>query len=65
MVNHSTHGLNGVTSEAIKGLDAKHREILYRIIHDYFNNKIDIKELQEGNLRTLPKKGDLSTPHKW
>lgn len=65
LVNHTAPGLNGVTSEAIKGLEDDHRAVLFQILSDYFDDKIDIAEWHWGNLRALPKKGDLISPHKW
>ena len=63
--NHTSPGLNGITSEQIKALDDDHREILFLIIKEYFDNTTDIPEWHWGNLWALPKHGDLSSPHKW
>ena len=63
--NHTAPGLNGVTSEEIKALDEDLKKELFQILQEYFYNKIDIPEWHWGNLRVLPKSGDLTSPHKW
>ena len=63
--NHTASGLNGITGEEIKALDKEVREYHFEIIWDYFNDDIDIPEWHWGNLRALPKSGDLTSPHKW
>ena len=63
--NHTAPGLNGITGEQIKALDDKHCMILFDIVKEYFNDERDIPEWHWGNLRALPKSGDLTSPHKW
>ena len=38
-------------------------KILFEICSDYFNNQTEIEERKIGNLKILPKKGDLSKPN--
>ena len=54
-----------MTSEQIKALDQEIRKLLFSILKAYFEDKIDIPEWHWGNLRILPKSGDLSSLHKW
>jgi len=63
--NHKAPGLNGLTIEAIKALDTSNRSVLFNIVDRFFEGEIDIDEWHWGNLRALPKKGDLSNPNNW
>jgi len=65
LANHKAPGLNGITSEVLKALDLGHRYLLFKILSEYFEDKIDINEFHWGNLRPLPKKGDLSSLNNW
>ena len=37
----------------------------FKICSEYFNDELDIEEWKIGNLKILPKKGDLSNPNNW
>ena len=63
--NHTAPGLNGITSEQIKALNREHKEVLFLILKEYFEDRRDIPEWHWGNFRVLPKHGDLTSPHKW
>ena len=63
--NHTAPGLNGITSEDIKALDSELTDILFIIIRDYINDKIDIPGWHWGNICVLPKHGDLTSPKTW
>jgi len=65
LANNKAPGLNGLTIEAIKALDTPNRSVLFNIVDRFFEGEIDIAEWHWGNLRTLPKKGDLSNPNNW
>ena len=37
----------------------------FKICSEYFNDELDIEEWKIGNLKILPKKGDLSNSNNW
>ena len=59
-------GLNGVTTDALKALDDHNKQTLFTYIHKFFDDPdYDIPEWHVGNLKILPKKGDLHLPNNW
>ena len=43
----------------------EHKDLLFIIISNYFNDTTNIPEWEWGNLRVLPKSKNLSSPHNW
>ena len=65
LANHKAPALNGVTAEALKALDDTHCSSLFEILQRFYTDDIDIEEWKKGNLKVLPKSGDLTSLHKW
>ena len=62
---HKAPGLNRISSNAIKVLNDENIRVLFKICYKYFNDELDIEEWKIGNLKILPKKGDLSNSNNW
>ena len=62
---HKAPGLNGISPNAIRALDSDNIQILFDICYKFFNDEISIQDWQIGNLKILPKKGDLSNTNNW
>ena len=56
IVLHKAPGLNGVSPNAIKGLNHDNKKVLFEICSDYFDNYTEIDEWKISNLKILPKK---------
>jgi len=53
-------------AEALKALDRQLRDVLVKILTDFWENEeVDYEEWHRNILCSIPKKGDLSDPNKW
>ena len=46
-------------------MDSDNTKILFDIGYKFFNDEISIQDWQIGNLKILPKEGDLSSTNNW
>ena len=57
--------MNSVSPIAIKILDDENRNVLFQICSDFFDSDVEIEDCQIGNLKIIPKQGDISNPNNW
>ena len=63
--NKKAPGKSGVTSKAYKALSMEAKEVILKILCDFYNGDINPTEWHEATLKCLHKKGDTTNLNNW
>ena len=65
LTNDKAPGLNGAPLNAFKSMSEDNLRHHFGFITEFWEDKVDFKEWNKGQVATVPKSGDLFDPNKW